>query len=134
MNCTPSVSEENELTLLAMELIAHDAYELFQDLKVKIQWLVQEDEVGDIFQNWSRKDIDSFLYYIKETFNQRYCVVHCYKPFFVLFRCDNQCSADSGIYKRYSTSVGSKFISWRTISLLIRSFAALQCRIPFFHG
>lgn len=89
MNCTPSVSEENELTLLAMELIAHDAYELFQDLKVKIQWLVQEDEVGDIFQNWSRKDIDSFLYYIKETFNRRYCVVHCYKPFFVLFRCDN---------------------------------------------
>lgn len=71
MNCSLAASEENDLTILALELIAHDAYELYQDLKVKIQWVVKEDEVGDIFQNWNRKDIDGFLYYIKSSFNER---------------------------------------------------------------
>lgn len=54
-----------------MELIAHDIYELFQDLRIKINWLLQENEVGDIFASWKEQEIAAYLGYIKMIFNDR---------------------------------------------------------------
>jgi hypothetical protein len=70
MRCVPAPGHENDLTNLVIELIGHDLYELYQNLSEKLKWVIHEDEVGDIFQDWPKDEIHSILSFFKNSFNQ----------------------------------------------------------------
>jgi hypothetical protein len=69
MECLPPKGYENDLTNLVLELLANDLQELFENLSSKLKWLIKEDEVGDIFQDWKKEETLSVLKHLKTSFN-----------------------------------------------------------------
>jgi hypothetical protein len=69
--CTMSAHEECDATIACLELVARDVKDMFTLFDKKLQWLKQEDEVGDIFAGWDASDKDVVLRHLNTSRDDR---------------------------------------------------------------
>eukprot|EP01038_Epipyxis_sp_PR26KG_P012466 gene12466-16720_t len=68
--CKPSTEEESEVSVSCLELVATDLLDLFHLYSIKLKWMLNEDEVSDIFSDWKEDEVKSILKYFTDFYNE----------------------------------------------------------------
>jgi len=72
LNCMVTAEEESEVSVVCMELLVHDLYNLWTLFHKKLKWVVDQQEEGDLFQAWDENEVAGLMDQFKEFYLSRY--------------------------------------------------------------
>jgi len=78
LECRVGIENESEVVVTCLDIVARDLRELFHMYGRKLHWLMQEQEVGDVFEGWSDEEIDTLLQRLKKGYNDNYMKVQTF--------------------------------------------------------
>lgn len=76
LECSAGLDAGCEVVAASLSLVAQDLRELFDVYGGKALFVLQEHEVGDLFEDWDQQDASNVLKRLKEGFETR-CVWLC---------------------------------------------------------
>ena len=66
------LSEQYDIVLACLELVAADVRDLFRLYHVKLLWVLREEQRGDLFEGWESAEVKAVLTHFKTFYNDRY--------------------------------------------------------------
>lgn len=78
LQCRVRGLEESSVTVMCTELLARDLFDLFSLYHDKLKWLVDENDIGDVFDGWSPEDVQLALNHFKSFYNENYETVQSF--------------------------------------------------------
>ena len=66
------LSEQYDIVLACLELVAADVRDLFRLFHVKLLWVLREEQRGDLFAGWESAEVKAVLTHFKTFYNDRY--------------------------------------------------------------
>ena len=92
LKCAPGLESSSEIVVSCLSLLARDVCDLFDLFAEKSRWVLQEAEVGDLFDSLNEQDRQRVLDKLKSGYIQRCVFCFLFLLFIVAFLlCSSVC-------------------------------------------